>query len=214
LQNCVDTEEFTKDPESGLQARCELGLGDKFTFIHVGRLEYPKDVSTVLNAFVDVVRRAPAYLLVVGDGPDRKHLEQQAGALGLNGSVKFLGRRNDVASLMNAADCLVLSSAWEGLPLTILEAMACGLPVITTRYQGADELVGCAGLVVPGRNPEALAASMVCVQKKIAGYGSVGRRLVEDKYSVDHVCRKWESIYYSIALQQVLVPTLRHPGGA
>ena len=96
--------------------------------VTVGRLQAPKDALTLVRALA-ALRGHPYEALVVGDGPDRPLVEQEALRLGLGSVVEFTGEREDVADLLAAADLFVLSSRSEGLPISILEAMAAGLPV-------------------------------------------------------------------------------------
>src|SRR5206468_11016146 len=101
-----------------------------------------------------------ARFLVVGDGEERKRLEEQATRLGLRQAVVFLGARDDVPRLLAAADVYVHPSLFEALPTSLLEAMATGLPVVATRVGGVPEIVahGRTGLLVEAGRPDELAA--------------------------------------------------------
>ncbi len=145
--NGVDTDKFRpvdRRPAGLLPAHLS---GDGLVIIGaVGRLQPVKDQQTLLTAFADLVREggdaaATARLLMVGDGPLRNALEQQAQALGIAHLTCFAGDRTDVAQLLQCMDVFVLPSLAEGISNTILEAMATGLPVIATRVGGNVELV-------------------------------------------------------------------------
>lgn len=145
--NGVDTEKFRPaqcKPADVLPPHlCGDGL---FIVGTVGRLQPVKNQQMLLAAFADVVREwgdaaASARLLVVGDGPLRDSLEQQARTLGIAQRVCFAGDRTDVARLLQCIDVFVLPSLAEGISNTLLEAMATGLPVIATRAGGNVELV-------------------------------------------------------------------------
>lgn len=131
-------------------------------FIALGRLHPQKNYPLMLRAW----RRAglaDKRLLIAGDGGLRAQLEREAEALGIAGSVEFLGYRPDVPALLAESRCLLLSSDYEGLPAVALEAFAAGLPVVTTEsFPAARELIGGApgSVVVPLRDEEALAAAI------------------------------------------------------
>jgi sugar transferase (PEP-CTERM/EpsH1 system associated) len=145
--NGVDTDKFRpadRKPAGVLPA--QLSGDGLVIFGTVGRLQPVKDQQTLLAAFADVVRErgegaASARLLVVGDGPLREALEQQARALGIAHLTCFAGDRPDVAQLLQCMDVFVLPSLAEGISNTVLEAMATGLPVVATRVGGNVELV-------------------------------------------------------------------------
>jgi glycosyltransferase involved in cell wall biosynthesis len=130
--------------------------------VTVGRLHCPpKDFPTLFKA----IARLDSELLhldVVGDGPHRDLLESERTHLGLERVVEFLGSRGDVPSILATADLFVLATTYESLPISIIEAMAAGLPVIATDVGGVGELVldGETGLLVPPRDPDALAAAI------------------------------------------------------
>jgi glycosyltransferase involved in cell wall biosynthesis len=122
--------------------------------LSVGRLKAPKDFVTLARA-LELLPRGAFRALVAGDGPDRELIPAAA-------PLELLGERDDVPDLLAAADVFVLSSRSEGLPISILEAMAAGLPVVATRVGGVPELVvdGETGLLVPPGDARALAAAL------------------------------------------------------
>jgi glycosyltransferase involved in cell wall biosynthesis len=128
--------------------------------VTVGRLQAPKDPITLLRALSELGR--PAEAVIVGDGPDRPAVESEVRRLGLQTAVRLTGERDDVAELLAEADLFVLSTRSEGLPLSILEAMAAGLPVVASDVGGVPELVvdGETGFLVPPGDPHALAAAI------------------------------------------------------
>jgi glycosyltransferase involved in cell wall biosynthesis len=129
--------------------------------VAVGRLAEPKDALTLVRAFA-AVRERPFTALLVGDGPDRPPVEAEVRRLGLEDAVTLTGTRDDVPELLARADVFVLSSRSEGAPLSILEAMAAGLPVVSSCVGGVPELVadGETGLLVPPGDPAAMAAAL------------------------------------------------------
>ncbi|HEV2712794.1 MAG TPA: glycosyltransferase family 4 protein [Gaiellaceae bacterium] len=129
--------------------------------ISVGRLKAPKDFVTLTRALARV--SSPYFeAQFVGDGPDRATVEAEADTLGLDGRLRLLGDRADVPALLARSDVFVLSSTSEGMPVSVAEAMAAGLPVVATAVGGVAELVvdGETGFLVPPRDAGALAAAI------------------------------------------------------
>jgi glycosyltransferase involved in cell wall biosynthesis len=142
------------------ELRAELGI-DGTVLAFAGRLTTQKALDNALDALSEVPL---VTLLVLGDGPERGRLERHAVARGIDGRVRFLGAgsRDDVLRLFSAADAALLTSAWENLPHTMLEALAVGTPVIATAVGGVPEVVhdGENGLLVPPAAPEALTGAI------------------------------------------------------
>jgi glycosyltransferase involved in cell wall biosynthesis len=124
-------------------AREELGVGPaEFLWLAVGTLTEQKDYPTLWRAFAKLIREGfPVRLAVAGEGDQRSQLEQLARELNLEGRLRLLGTRADVPRLLRAADAYVLSSAWEGLPNSLMEAAAAGLPCVATRVGGVEEVL-------------------------------------------------------------------------
>jgi glycosyltransferase involved in cell wall biosynthesis len=153
--------------------------GDRFMLVTVGRLVPAKSYATLLTAVAYARARVPDIALrIVGDGPERMSLEQLTGTLGLQDVVEFCGERADVGTLLSAADLFVLSSLSEGLPISILEAMAAGLPTVVTEIGGMAEVVGLsgAGVVVPPGQADALAQAVVDLATRRSELAELGRR--------------------------------------
>jgi glycosyltransferase involved in cell wall biosynthesis len=129
--------------------------------IAVGRLQAPKDAVTLVRALA-ALRDRPFEAVLVCDGPDRPAVEEEVRRLGLESAVELLGERDDVPELLGTADVFVLSSNSEGLPLSILEAMAAGLPVVASNVGGVSEVVldGDTGLLVPPGDAQSFAAAI------------------------------------------------------
>jgi sugar transferase (PEP-CTERM/EpsH1 system associated) len=170
--------------------------------IHVARLMYPsKDQVTLLRAVRIVADVVPAFVLdIVGDGPDRELLVGLANELRLQNHVRFLGFRNDIADRMASAEFFVLPSQTEGISLTLLEAMACGLATVATSVGGNPEVVvdGVTGLLVPPRSPEALAKAMLTLLRDPAAadrMGAAGRARVAERFDLKGTVAKYEELY-------------------
>jgi len=205
MPNGLDLEHFRADPALRADARRALGVGDKFVWLAVGRMEEAKDYPNLLNAFAALsVRRPDALLLVAGQGKLEGELRALAGGLGLEDRVRFLGVRGDVASVMNAADGYVMSSRWEGMPLVLQEAAAVGLVVVATDVGGNAEVVchGESGYLVPAGDSPALATAMSDVMglspERRREMGEKGRSYVESRFGMEQVLTQWEALYRGI----------------
>jgi len=199
IPNGIDPASFrvSDDVRARTRGALEVDKGD-FVWLSAGRLVAQKDYPTMLRAFAtafDGGRRVR--LFIAGEGPLRGELEELAAGLGLEGSVEFLGLRNDIANLMAACDAFVLSSAHEGLPNVVMEAMAAARPVVATSVGGVAELVvsGVNGRLVPPDDPIALAHVMAQVTamgpEARERMGEAGRQRVSEHFSVDHAVNRW-----------------------
>jgi glycosyltransferase involved in cell wall biosynthesis len=163
----------------------------------VARLDEQKGHSYLLEAAAQVPE---AQFVLAGDGPLRASLEAQARALGVEERVKFLGYRSDIANLLADCDVFVLPSLYEGLPLSILEAMSAGKPVIATHIGGTDEVViaGETGLLVPPADSVALATAIraVLTDRPLAQrLASAGRARVEQEFSAAKMVQQVIAVY-------------------
>lgn len=167
--------------------------------ITVGRLAPPKDPLTLVAALA-LLRPRPFAAAVVGDGPDHSAVADAASALGVAGAIELLGERADVPALLARADVFVLASRSEGAPISILEAMAAGLPVVASAVGGVAELVvdGETGLLVPAGEPRALAAALgrliddPALRRRL---GEAGRRRVAEHFDLSALRRAHLEIY-------------------
>lgn len=133
ITNAIDTGAFAFHPETRKRLREELGISDAFVLGNVARLDPEKNHSFLLEVFSQIRRQRPSsVLLIVGQGRLETELKAKARLLGLESCVKFLGERNDVPDLYCAMDAFILPSQFEGLPMTLIEAQAAGLPSFTS----------------------------------------------------------------------------------
>lgn len=175
IPNGIDTTRFAPDREKGLQLRAAWGIpAASFLIGIVARLDPMKGHQTFLEAASIFSRTSPeARFVVVGDGPVDygRALHSLADRLGLTDKIVWTGFLNDMRSAYNALDICCSSSAYgEGTSNSIAEAMACGVPCVATDVGDSRLIVGNTGIVVPPRNPEALAA----------GWADAARRMIED----------------------------------
>jgi sugar transferase (PEP-CTERM/EpsH1 system associated) len=201
IMNGVDTERFAP----GLPAAATPWTDAPFVIGTVGRLQDVKDQASLIEAFALLCAARPALratmrLAIVGDGPLRARLEQKAEQARVADLVWFPGARNDIPELMRSFDLFTLSSIAEGTPVTLLEAMACGLPVVATRVGGIPEVVqeGVSGALVPASNPQALAdalAAYVDDPARVAAHGAAARSNIERHYSVAAMVGAYTALY-------------------
>jgi glycosyltransferase involved in cell wall biosynthesis len=167
----------------------------------VGRLSVEKGVDIFLHAAARVLTHLPDVKFVVaGDGPDRAELDALIGKLGIGGSVRMLGRRDDMPSLYASLDVMVSASRREGLPIAILEGMASRLPLVATPVGEIPTVVqnGRTGVLVPAEDPELLAAAIIELLRdpaKRERFGSAARQLVEDEYSAGRMTADYLRVY-------------------
>lgn len=151
-------------PRAGHDVRAELGIEPTAPVIGaVAVLRPQKALEVLLQACVPLRERfADLRVLFAGDGTERERLERLAASLGLDGTVRFLGLRNDIPDVLAALDVSVSSSHYEGTPLALMESMDAGVPVVATRVGGTPDLIedGVQGVLVPPRDPAALAAAI------------------------------------------------------
>lgn len=189
-----------RSPKADREAtRAELGVAaEEFLWIAVGTLTEQKDYPTLWRAFAGLVGGGfPVRLAVAGEGDQRPPLEGLAEELGLGERVLFLGSRSDVSRLLAAADGYVLSSAWEGLPNSLMEAVAAGLPCVATGVGGVEEVLcsPASGRIVPPHSPKALERAMTEVVRADPSERRAGatknRQQQLEAFSVGRVTDAW-----------------------
>lgn len=169
--------------------------------ISVARLSPEKDFSTLLRAVRFVVNDRPEFRLrLVGDGVERPRLEKLAQDLNLTHHVEFLGERKDIPQLLSQAGFFVSSSTTEGISLTLLEAMAVGLPIVTTAVGGNPEIVvpGVTGTLVPARDPAALSQAMLEMLRRRGAWPELARaarQRVESNFDIRRMVKEYEQLY-------------------
>jgi glycosyltransferase involved in cell wall biosynthesis len=177
IYNGVDIGAFNGQQVDRRAVRQEMGLAaDHLVIMQVARLDWLKDHLTALRAMGRLIHDNPsARLVLVGDGPERGAIEHEIERLGLDDYVRLLGLRHDVARLLKAADIFLLSSISEGIPVTVIEAMAAALPVVSTDVGGVSEMVvpGETGLLASAKADDQLAHALAA----LAGDPNLRRRL-------------------------------------
>ena len=192
---------------SGGDVRGELGIEPEAPVIGVVcELRAQKALEVLFEAAAILRDEFPALkVLVAGDGPEWERLEQGIARLGLEETVLLLGIRRDVPAVLDALDIAVLSSDYEGSPLSVMEYMAAGKPVVSTSVGGVPELVeeGMHGLLVEPRDPKALAGAVARVLRDPAErerLGEQGRQRQRAEFSLDAMVRRIEELYEELWL--------------
>jgi len=203
IYNGIDLDRLDRGSYERATARTALGLDPaQPTLVTVCRLNKPRDFETLLCAVQAVVAQLPtARLLVVGDGPLRPAIRDQIQTLNLEDNVRLLGIVRDIGQVLAAADVFVLSTqGWEGLPLAPLEAMSMRLPVVISDVGGNRKAVqdGVTGLVVPPRQPQALASALLRLLRDHPTAQQMGHRgydRVVREFSAQRMAAETMSIY-------------------
>jgi len=204
ILNGIDAQVFYHSFIDRLKLRNVMAVNNETTvFLAVGRLWEQKDYPNMLRSLLQLrtLGFAPE-LWIVGEGPQRNELETLAAALGLQNQVKFLGLRNDIIALMSACDVYLMSSAWEGLPMVILEAMACECPVVATDCGGVLEALGSTKFLAPPGDPAALAQILATVlalaPAELKQLGQDNRQRVIEHFSLDSTAKNYLSLYQNV----------------
>lgn len=131
INNAIEAASYTYCPAKREDIRRKLGIADELVIGHVGRFNQPKNHPFLLEIFAALLKKEPnAVLLLVGSGEDMPNIQEKARTLGISEHVRFLGVRSDVAELMQTMDVFVFPSLYEGLPVTMVEAQAAGVPCL------------------------------------------------------------------------------------
>lgn len=206
IPNGIDLEVYHPNSEARRQVRYELGINRRPLVGLVARFHPDKDHRTFISSAALVGETVPqAQFILIGSGIDSSNepLIEWIRAAGLAERVHLLGQRGDVPDILAALDVMVLSSAAEGLPNVVLEAMGAGVPCVVTDVGDASRLVGDTGIVVPPKNPHRLAAGVVKLlslsDHERGQLGLAARSRVEQLYSLNHMVEGYEEIWRCLA---------------
>ncbi len=190
---------------SGKDVRAELGIAPEVPLVGtMGFLRYPKAIDNLVRAADPLRRMVPGVkVLIAGDGPDRPMVEGLIEELDLHDTVVLLGLRSDVPDLLATLDVAVCPSDSEGSPLSIMEYMDAGLPVVSTNVGGVPDLIdpGVHGLLVERRDPHALAQAMAELlndRERAAEMGRRGRERRAQEFDIDVMVRNVEKLYLDL----------------
>jgi glycosyltransferase involved in cell wall biosynthesis len=202
IYNGIDLVSSPNGASDREQVRREMGIGpDDLAVIQVARLDYLKDHATAIRTLERVVARRPeARLVLVGEGAEREKIEAEIRQRLLTDHVRLLGLRTDVARLVSAADLFLLTSISEGIPLTVIEAMSAGLPVVSTGVGGVGEIVldGQTGLLAPAGDDRLLAEHILGLAADPAlrrRMGQLGRERARAVFSEGRMHAAYRGLY-------------------
>ncbi len=201
LDNLADVERIRALAGEDLPVEKKPGT---FTVVHAGRLYKQKNQAMLLEAF-STFRGRPAELWILGRGTLQADLERRAAELGIASQVRFLGFRENPFPFFRAADCLALSSDWEGLPNVVIEAMLCGTPAVATRCPfGPEELIedGVTGLLVPVGEVAAFRAGLERLAANPEEREALGReaqRVAQERFDLRKVVTAYEDLFQETA---------------
>lgn len=169
---------------------------------HISNFREVKRVKDVVRVFARIRHAMPATLLMIGDGPDRDDAERESHDLGVAGDVRFLGRLDSVAPLLQASDLFLLPSQSESFGLAALEAMACGAPVVATRAGGLPEVVtdGVSGILEPAGSVEAMGRRAVDLLRSERLHAQMRSAALAKaaEFSADRVVPMYEKLYADV----------------
>jgi N-acetyl-alpha-D-glucosaminyl L-malate synthase BshA len=168
--------------------------------MHVSNFREVKRVRDVIRVFAEVNKERPSVLVMIGDGPDRPAAEEEARALGVESSVSFLGKLEQIAPLLAAADLFILTSQTESFGLSALEALASGVPVIGTKTGGLPEVIrdGETGVLCGVGDIAGMAAAALTILQEPSRWSAMSRLAILDsrqRFSLDAIVGKYEELY-------------------
>jgi glycosyltransferase involved in cell wall biosynthesis len=210
VPNGFDTSEFRPNRDAGRPLRAEIGIGaDEIVIGMAARYHPMKDHTTFLDAAARLAAtREDVRFVLAGSGIEsaNRALAEAIAERGLGNHVRLLGERTDMAALYAALDIASLTSALgEGFPNVVGEAMACGVPCAATDNGDTGEIIGKTGIVVPTRNPEALAAAWISLialgPEGRASLGREARRRIAQNYELGLIVARYEALYEEMAFR-------------
>jgi len=198
IPNFVNCDVF--EPADGECRRDEFASSDEKVLVHLSNFRPVKRIPDVVEIFERVRRRIPAKLLMIGDGPDRTVAEWMVREKGLTRDVVFFGKQNQVQTLLNCADVLLLPSEIESFGLAALEAMACGVPIVASRVGGLPEVIddGVEGYLVPLRDVETMAERSLAIltdPDRREQMGRAARKRASTQFCSDKIIPLYEGLY-------------------
>ncbi len=199
IPNFVNLEEYRPLAERQTEGLCPPGHK---LVTHVSNFREVKRVRDVVRVFARIRRAMPATLLMIGDGPDRDDSEREARDLGVDADVRFLGRIDTVAPLLQQSDLFVLPTQSESFGLAALEAMACGVPVVGSRAGGLPEVVqdGITGILEPAGSVEAMGRRAVELLRDPARHAAMAQAAADraQLFDADRIVPRYEQLYREV----------------
>ena len=201
IPNFVDTRRFSPTPQATL--REHLAPRGERILVHLSNFRPVKRAPDAVRVFAKVRAALPARLLLIGDGQDRPEAMHLAETFGLKQDVIFLGKQDDVESLLAVADVLLLPSAEEAFGLAALEGMSCGVPVVATAVGGVAEVVqdGKSGFTLPVGDVEGMARAALALltdDSRRAEFGAAARQRAVEHFDTSLIVPRYEAYYREV----------------
>ncbi|MCY2955814.1 MAG: N-acetyl-alpha-D-glucosaminyl L-malate synthase BshA [Planctomycetota bacterium] len=197
IPNFVDVDRY----QPGKGPRWHQRANQERVLVHASNFRAVKRTEDVVRAFAHIQRQMPARLLLVGDGPDREQALTIGVELGCRASIEHLGAKDSIEEVLADADLFLSASETESFGLSMLEAMSCGVPCVSTRVGGVAEVLGDTGALTPFNNPEAMALAAMPFLQDAAFYRqqseAVRRRAVK-YFSSAQVVEQYQNLYTKI----------------
>jgi N-acetyl-alpha-D-glucosaminyl L-malate synthase BshA len=194
VPNFVDVERFVPSASPRWHHRAD---GER-VLVHASNFRPVKRTADVVRAFAAILREVPARLLLIGDGPDREHALAVAADLGCQHRVEHLGVQDHIEQLLPQADLFLSASETESFGLSMLEAMSCGVPCVSTAVGGVAEVLGDTGRLVPLAQPEVMAKNALEILKDEALHtklAAAARQRAVDLFATDRIVAQYVKVY-------------------
>ena len=203
IYNFIDEATYYVNRKNRPKIREEFGIpSEQPVFIHISNFREVKRIDYILDSFAHILTEVDAHLLLVGDGPERETMERYVEQLDISTSVTFTGKRQDTNDLLNASDMMLHLSDKEAFGLVILEAFACGLPVIATNIGGIPEVVihGQNGYLVELDEPERVAryALQLLEPTQYAQFSREALHTAQTKFNCEHIVDQYKALYEKV----------------
>ena len=197
VHNFVDVDRFKPGARKPWRERTD----EERVLVHASNFRPVKRTADVVRAFAAIQKQIPARLVLIGDGPDRDHTLAVASDLGCLDKVEHLGMQENVQDLLPQADLFLSASETESFGLSMLEAMSCGVPSVSTDVGGCSEVLGDTGRLVPFGQPEAMAQAALKILTDEALHQRLsvaGRQRAIEHFATDRIVAQYEAIYARI----------------
>lgn len=194
VPNFVDTARFRPGDRKPWTQRAD----EERLLVHASNFRPVKRIADVVRAFAAIQREVPARLLLVGDGPDREHALAVAADLGCQERVEHVGMQDDLERTLAQADLFLSASETESFGLSMLEAMACGVPCVSTAVGGVAEVLGDTGRLAPLGQPEAMAKAALPILRDPALHARLAeqaRQRAVEQFGAERIVAQYEAIY-------------------
>jgi len=203
IQNFVNCDLYRRDPERYKALRPRFARPEEKLLVHLSNFRPVKRVVDVVETFSRIANTLPARLMLIGDGPDRSAAEFLAKRLGIADRIHFLGKQDDVHTLLPLADLMLMPSELESFGLAALEAMACCVPTVATNVGGVPELIthDVNGLLYDVGDVDAMAAgalSLLTDPAKLEAMACAARKTAQDRFCASRIIPQYENFYESV----------------